>query len=222
VKKLRSFAIENAGWYFLILRLAASIGLLGFLNPGGARARSWSYHYQPITPQPSPAAASTMAAAASTEQLSTARLLKRAIVSDLAIMIQEQGVGSGTEKPDHSKYMVSRLLLFDPMDSPEALGVFASLSGYYLGERADKVYQCLTLRRGKTIEPLLAEQSRGGDLECGRELGQKFERPSSALNGKALCRGGKDRAAFLAALMAEIDSGRVCSNDELAAIGRGG
>ena len=222
VKRPRSFAIESAGRYSFTLRLAASIGLLALLNPGGARARSWSYHYQPRPPQQSPAAAPTIAAAASAEQLSTARLLKRAIVSDLAIMIQERSLRSGTERPDHSKYVVSRLLLFDPMDSPEALGVFASLGGYYLGERADKVYRCLALRKGKTIEPLLAANSRSGDLECARDLGEEFARPSSALDGKALCRSLQDRAALLAALMAEIDSGRVCSNDELAAIGQGG
>jgi hypothetical protein len=219
VKKLRSFVIENAGRYFFTLGIAVLITLLAFLNPGPVRARSWSYHYQPRTPQPTPVAAPTMAPAAGAEQLSTARLLKRAIVSDLAILVQEQHLAAGTERPDHSKYIVSRLLLFDRMDSPEALGVFASLSGYYLGGRAEKVYRCLTLRKGKTFEPLLAEQARGGDLECARELGQEFESPSSALDGKALCRSRQDRAAFLAALIAEIDSGRACSNDELVAIG---
>jgi len=121
---------------------------------------------------------------------------------------------------DDSKYVINQLLRFDSMDSPQALGVFASLSGYYLGGRAEQVYRCLTLRKGKAIEPLLAEGARSGNLECVRELGQEFASPSSALDGRALCRGTQDQTAFLAGLVAEIDSGRMCSNDELAAIGR--
>jgi hypothetical protein len=220
VKKLRSFAIESAGWISFTLRIAGWIVLLAPLEPGEVRARSWSYHYAPRTPQPAPAATPTTAAAAGAERASAALLIKRAIVSDLAVVVRARNIPSESERADHSKYAVSQLLRFDPMDSPQALGVFASLSGYYLGARAEPVYRCLTLRKGKTIEPLLAEAAHSGNLECVRELGQEFTSPSSGLDGRALCRSRQDQAAFLADLIAEIDSGKTCSNDELAAIGK--
>ena len=162
-----------------------------------------------------------MAASANAEQLSTAQRLKRAIVSDFATFVQEQTGHSNSERTDHSNYAVSRLLLFDPMDSPEALGVFASLSGYYLGARAEQTYHCLILRKGKKIEPLLTEQLHGSDLECARELGREFESPSAVLDGKALCRSKQDEASFLARVISEVDSGRTCSNSDLAEISQG-
>jgi len=200
------------------LRIAGWIVLLALLKPDEVRARSWSYHYAPRTPQPAPSATPTMAAAAGAERPPAALLIKRAIVSDLAIVVRKSP--SESERAEHSKYEVSQLLRFDPMDLPQALGVLASLSGYYLGARAELVYRCLTLRKGKTIEPLLAEAARNGNHECARELGQEFTSPSSALDGRVLCRSRQDQAAFLADLIAEIDSGKTCSNDELAAIGQ--
>jgi hypothetical protein len=149
----------------------------------------------------------------------TARLLKRAIVSDLAIFIQEQNGQPETGK-DHTNYVVSRLLLFDPMDSPEALGVLASLSGYYLGARAEEVYRCLLLRKGEKIVPSLAHYQRSGNSECARELGQGFESPSAVLEGNALCPNDQRQIKYLAHLITQIDSGKACSDRDLALISR--
>ena len=90
-------------------------------------------------------------------------------------------------RTDHSKHVVSRLTLFDPLSSPEALGVLASLSGYYLSVRGEKVYDCLALRKGKELEPFLEQYLRNGNPECLRELGDRFATPSNALDGYALC-----------------------------------
>ncbi len=85
----------------------------------------------------------------------SAKLLKRTIVSDLAVFAQDHNLRPKSGYSDHMEYVTNQLLLFDRMNSPEALSTFASLSGYYLGAPAEKLYQCLPLRKGNTLEPLL-------------------------------------------------------------------
>ena len=187
-----------------------------------AFARAWSYHYRPITPNPSPAASATEASITQAtpvpaEQLSTARLLKRAIVSDLALFTQSRTVRSDKAYTDLSESVVHRLSLFDPLNSPEALQVFARLSGYYLGARGEELYDCLSLRKGKALEPYLEQYIHNGNAECSQELGQSFTKPSAALSGYALCPSDQQKKAHLAALIAEIDSTKKCSDSDLAA-----
>jgi len=209
--------LAHATWPFAVIISFATIGVsLAF-------GRSWSYHYKPITPKPSPAASAsearvTHATPAPAEQLSTARLLKRAIVSDLALYIQKQSVRSDKAYADHSAYLVRRLSLLDSLGSPEALAMFASLSGYYLGTRGEELYDCLALRKGKALEPYLEEYVRNGNAECSQELGQGFTKPSYALRGYALCPSGQQQKAHLTTLIAEIDSSKSCSDSKLAAV----
>jgi hypothetical protein len=181
-----------------------------------ALARAWSFHYKPEAPNPPPTAgaaeASIMQGTPAPEQLSTAPLLKRAIVSDLALLIQEQGARSDKEYPVH------QLLSFDQLSSPEALGVFASLSGYYLGARGEELYDCLSLRKGKGLEPYLEQYLHNGNAECSQQLGQTFTTPSSALGGYPLCPDGRQQKAHLTTLIAELDSARTCSDSDLAAV----
>jgi hypothetical protein len=185
-------------------------------------ARPWSYHYKPITPKPSPTASSaeasiTQATPAPAEQLSTARQLKRTIVSNLTLFTQEHTVRSDKAYADLSEYVVRQLSLFDPLDSPEALGVFAGLNGYYLSARGEALYDCLSLRKGKALEPYLEQYLSNGNAECSQELGQSFTKPSDALDGCALCPSGRQQKAHLTALIAEIDSAKKCSDSDLAA-----
>ena len=177
-------------------------------------ARSWSYHYRPVT-QSSPSAATTPAPG---EQLTTARLLKRAIVSDLATFVQEQKTRSGEASARHSGFVVSHLMSFEPLNSPDALGVFASLAGYYLGTGGEEAYDCLSLRKGKTLEPYLVKYLQTGSHECTQELGDTFTRPSDALEGHALCVTNQQQQAHLGTLFAKIDSGQSCSDAQLATI----
>jgi len=196
--------------------------LLATIGVSPAFARAWSYHYRPITPNPSPAASAaeasiTQATPAPAEQLSAALLLKRAIVSDLALFTQAHTVRSDKAYADLSEYVVRRLSLFDPLDSPAALQVFAGLSGYYLGARGEELYDCLTLRKGKALEPYLEQYLHNGNAECSQELGQSFTKPSNALGRYALCPSGQRQQAHLAALIAEIDSAKKCSDSDLTA-----
>jgi hypothetical protein len=209
--------LAHATWPFAVIISLATIG--GSLAFG----RAWSYHYNPITAESSPAASATQtsitqATPAPAEQLSTARVLKREIVSDLALFIQEQGVRSDKAYADHSAYLVRRLSLFDSLGSPEALAMFASLSGYYLGARGEELYDCLSLRKGKALEPYLEKYVRNGNAECSQELGQSFTKPSDALRGYALCPSGQQQKAHLTSLIAEIDSSQSCSDSKLAAV----
>jgi hypothetical protein len=216
VKKRRPSRLEAAQLVSDTVRLFIVLCLLSLVDIGAALARSWSYHYVPRTPKPSPEAAATPASARA-EKLSTARLLKQAIVSDLAIFTQER-VGSDMAPTDHSEYVVSRLALFDPMGSPEALGVLASLSGYYLGARGEKLYDCLALRKGKALEPLLEQYLHNGNPECLRELGQSFAKPSNALDGYALCLTDQQQRDHLTRVIAEIDTAKPCPDSEFASI----
>jgi hypothetical protein len=196
--------------------------VLFFATIGGPSvfARAWSYHYQPIAPKPSPAASATevsitQVTPAPAELRPTARLLKQKIISDVALFIQEHSVPSGDI---YTEYLVHQLPLFDPMNSPEALGVFADLSGYYLGTRGEELYDCLSLRKGKTLKPYLEQYLGNGNAECAQELGQRFTKPSDALGGYALCPNGQQQKAHILALISEIDSGKSCSDSDLARI----
>jgi hypothetical protein len=212
-------AVTRAGQAVALL-----LALVGISAPP-ALARSWSYHYRPVTPRASPAASPSEAAQptpVAAEQLSTARLLKRAIVSSLALFVKEQTSRSDKAYTAVSENVVSRLSLFDPLGSSEALGVLASLSGYYLGARGEELYRCLVLRKGKALEPYLEQYLHNRNPECSQELGATFTKPSSALDGYALCRSDQQQKAHLATLIAAIYSESACSDSEFAALSTGG
>jgi hypothetical protein len=61
------------------------------------------------------------------------------------------------------------------------------MTGYYLGARDEELCDCLSLRKGKALEPYLVQALRNGNAECSQELGQCFTKPSDALRGYALC-----------------------------------
>ena len=179
-------------------------------------ARSWSYHYTPRESQPSTAASATPAE--ETPTFSTPRLFKEAIVSDLALYAQNPRNEGSHGFDEHSQYVVSRLLPFDHMNSPEALAVLASLNSYYLGARGEQAYNCLLLRKGKQIKPYLTQNAGSPNLECSRELGAGFEQPSAALGGLALCSSAQEQSRRLSNFIYEIDSSKPCSDEELRAI----
>lgn len=222
-KKLRSESYAKLARAATLMLMA---GALGSATVPAAFARSWSYHYKPVTPQQSPAAAATEASLAPAapvpaEQLSTARLLKRSIVSDLAVFVKEQPARSDKAYSQHSDYVVHQLALFDPLSSQEALGMFGSLSGYYLSSRGEQLYDCLALRKGKSLKPFLEQYLINGNTECSTELGQTFAKPSVALDGNALCASDQQQKVHLAILIAEIDSGTACPDSALAALTAG-
>ncbi len=178
-------------------------------------ARSWSYHYHPVS-EATPVATPTTAAPGASEPSAT--LLKRAIVSDLAVFAQDHNLQPRTGYSDHMEYVARQLLLFDGMNSPEALIMFASLSGYYLGATTEKLYQCVALRKGKALAPLLEHYLHDGNPECTNELGQDFSNPSASLDGYALCSTSQQQENRLIDLIARIDNGESCADSELARI----
>jgi len=203
------------------IRLLVVISFILLVGISAVLARSWSYHYHPV-PEATPVATATTAAPSASEP-STAELLKRAIVSDLALFAQDRNLQPRTGYSDHMKYVTSELLLFDRMDSPEALSMFASLSGYYLGAPAEKLYQCLALRKGKALEPQLERYLHDGNPECINELGQDFSKPSGSLDGYALCSTSQQQEKRLTDLIAMIDNRESCADSDLARIsGSGG
>jgi hypothetical protein len=149
-----------------------------------------------------------------------ARLLKRAIVSDLALLVQEQSGRSDKAYADHWQQLVGQLSSFDQLSSPGALEVFASLSAYYLGTRGEELYDCLSLRKGKVLEPYLEQYIHNGNVECSQQLGQSFTKPSDALGGYALCPSGQVQKVHFTTLIAGLDSGKLCSDNDLAALAR--
>ena len=183
-------------------------------------ARSWSYHYHPV-PEATPPAAPTKAAPSAFEP-STSKLLKRAIVSDFAVFAQDHNLQPRTGYSDHVEYVTSQLLLFDGLNSPEALSMFASLSGCYLGAPTEKLYQCLALRKGKALEPQLEHYLHDGNPECINELGQDFSKPSGSLDGYALCSTRQHQEKRLTDLIAKIDNGESCADSDLARISGSG
>ncbi len=194
------------------LLVVISLFLLGGIS--AVLARSWSYNYHPEILEPTPTTLPTKAAPSG--QSSTPKLLKRAIVSDLAIFAQNQSLQRNTGYSDHMKYETSRLSLFDSMNSSEALSAFASLSGYYLGASGEKLYRCLALRKGRALEPYLEPYLRGGNPECVNELGQDFTKPSESLDGYTLCSTSQQVEKRLTELIAEIEARKSCTDSDLA------
>jgi hypothetical protein len=207
--------LAQVAWSLAVVFWLATFGV----SP--AFARAWSYHYKPINSQPSPSASAseasiTQATPAPAQQLSTAQLLKRAIISDLVLLVQEQN-GGRPHKAERSEYLIRQLSGFDRLSSPGALEVFAGLSGYYLGARGEDLYDCLSLRKGKALEPYLEQYVHSDDAECSQKLRQSFTKPNDALGGYALCPSGQQQKAHLTALIAKIDSAKPCSDSDLAA-----
>jgi hypothetical protein len=192
-----------------------SVILLG--ETSAVLARSWSYHYHPKVEEPTAVATPAKAAPNTSEQSGEAKLLKRAIVSDLAIYAQDQNPQPNGAYGDQ---IVSRLSRFDSMNSSEALNVFASLSGYYLGAPAEKLYYCLALRKGKPLGPHLQQYLHNASAECLSDLGQNFTRPSAALDGYAVCRSAEQQTVRLRNLIVNIDSGESCTDSDLAGLTR--
>jgi hypothetical protein len=175
-------------------------------------ARSWSYHYHPAVVEPTPAPTPAQLAPAPIGELVTAKLLKRAIVADLAIYSQDQEPRSNGAYAEHMKYIVSQLSRFEQINSPEALDVFASLTGYYLGASGERLYECLAPRKGKAVKPQLEQYFQNGNPECLKELGRDFSKPSASLDGYAFCSTSQEQAERLKGLIAGIDNGQSCTD----------
>lgn len=203
------------------IRLSVVISFILLAGISAVLARSWSYHYHPQVVEATPVAIATKAAPSASEP-STAKLLKQAIVSDLAVFARAHNLQPGTGYSDHMEYVISQLLLFDGMNSPEALNTFASLSGYYLGAPSEKLYRCLALRKGKALGPYLEHYLHSGNSECLSYLGQDFSKPSGSLQGYALCSTSQQQEKRLTDLIARIDTGESCADSDLALISRSG
>jgi hypothetical protein len=201
------------------IRLLVVISFILLVAISAVFARSWSYHYHPVS-EATPVATPTAVAPNASEP--SAKLLKRAIVSDLAVFAQNHNLQPRAGYSDPMEYVTSQLLLFDGMNSPEALSMFASLSGYYLGAPPEKLYQCLALRKAKAVEPLLRHYLHYGNPECINELGQDFSKPSASLDGYALCSNSRQQEQRLTDLIARIDNGESCADSELARISGSG
>jgi hypothetical protein len=215
-RKQAAMGLVYAGWILAVVVSLAAI------RPCPAVARAWSYHYQPSAPTTSSAMRATEAimrgTPANAQQLSTARLLKQAIISDLVSFIVEQGGRPEKAYAKQSEDLVQRLSLFDRLDSPAALEELASLSGYYLGARGEEVFDCLALRKGKALEPYLEQSIHSGNAECSQKLGPSFTKPSDVLGGYALCPTDQQQKAQLTTLIGEMDAAKTCSDNDLAAI----
>jgi hypothetical protein len=200
--------------------LAEAAGFLllaAFLTVAESRAvlaRSWSYHYHPRAVSSSPASSPIPLVQPT---FSTAQLLKQAIVSDLAVYVGQPNLSAPADASQVA-YIVGRLSLFDRMDTPDTLEVLASLSGYYLGAPAERLYDCLSLRKGKALEPHLEQFLRSGNPECMRQFGAAFEKPSPALDGHAFCPNDQELTGHLNQLIGEIDAAKPCSDRDLAAL----
>jgi hypothetical protein len=98
------------------------------------------------------------------------------------------------------------ILLYDSWNSKDSLRVLASFSNYYLGEAPGALYDCIVLRKGKTIRPYLEGELHSSRDECVDEFGEN--RPS-------LCR-HSERKERINDLIRRIDAGERCSDAELA------
>ncbi len=207
--------------FAIALRLSVMMFIIMIAQASAVLARSWSYHYhpEPIEPTALATPAAVAAAPVTSEQFAEAKLVKLAIVTDLAIYAQDQNPRPEAYN-DHMAYVVSRLSRFDSMTSPDALKVFASLSDYYLGAPGEKLYSCLALRQGKLLQPFLEQYFHAAKGECQNDLGQSFTKPSAALDGYAVCSSPSQQRERLRGLIADIEIGASCSDADFIALVR--
>lgn len=75
-----------------------------------------------------------------------------------------------------------------------------SLSHFELGTAPTEVYQCVVIRKGRRIVPVIERELRRMDNPCESEFGQ----------GSPLCRSGGETEAALQFYRSEIESGTPC------------
>jgi hypothetical protein len=139
---------------------------------------------------------------------SEATILKRAIVSSLAV--RSVGENSREAYDEWNDNILNLLAIFDPLNSPDDLKTFASLSAYYMGEAAGGIYRCLALRKGPALKPYLLASLKTGRAECENRFAD-----AKVYDGlkNSVCLGFKP---FVEDMLQAIQSGQQCSSRDLA------
>ena len=107
----------------------------------------------------------------------------------------------------------SLLFLFDSLNDPESLRVFASLESYYLGEHSAEIYNCLARRKGHALEAVFRPMLSLSKPECIAEFGYQSAEPKPSQI--AICLTKEEAEGRIKGLIHDIDLGVGCTDEEL-------
>lgn len=128
-------------------------------------------------------------------------LIERALVSNQMLYDALPAVRQNKTYLSHSDDVKALLVLFDNMHSDESCRILANLGGYYFGEDAGELYECVVLRKGNEMIPFLRHEI------ASSECSEKF-----ADSHPELCLNSKDRRMYLGRVLNELARGEECSD----------
>jgi hypothetical protein len=133
-------------------------------------------------------------------------VVKDAIVAGLALRALRPDLKTDRKVSSEFWRISALLVLFDSMSSKGDVAVLASLSTYYLGEAPGEVYECLLMRKGRSVRPFLDQILVSPENECRDRFG------SDAAAG--LCHTDDERRQLLRTVLARIDRNTPCTIEE--------
>jgi hypothetical protein len=92
------------------------------------------------------------------------------------------------------------LMLLDSEDSERALRRLLDLAYFNLGAASTEVYNCIVVRKGSAVAPLIEREMTKTSSPCEAEFGSASQ----------ICRSRDATAAMLRFLVSQIDSGQSC------------
>jgi hypothetical protein len=134
----------------------------------------------------------------------TSDVVYRSIVALLAAraVVDADGADDVVRRVDWA--IQDSLLLFDDLDSDEAMARLVGLTSFYLGEASGEILDCLISRKGSRIAPLLETALREKGDACAQEFGRE----------SAQCVGQRNRDALAdrrRSLMMRIEDDAPCA-----------
>lgn len=150
-----------------------------------------------------------------------AGILKRVVVSYLGLLATYPELRSSTHAKREQENALrqmdmsisSMLFLFDSLNDPHSLRVFASLDSYYLGEHSAEIYNCLARRKGSVLKPFLRQIFSQSQPECVAKFGEAGAKPKAGQ--VAICLTKKEAAGRVGGLIEQINRGVGCTDQEL-------
>jgi hypothetical protein len=148
-------------------------------------------------------------------------LIKNAIVSALTVY-------AGNPQSDHDPALqdlrgsIGRLvLLFDLLNGQRSLENLTSLASYGLGEPEYAIYQCVVVRKGKTIAPIIEQALSSRRDECVARFGERYATggpppPKGEARAPRVCLGDKDYRRMLEKALTKIRHNKTCDVNDVA------
>jgi hypothetical protein len=147
-------------------------------------------------------------------------LIKNAIVSALTVYARNP---ESERDPafQHLRTSIGRLvLLFDLRNGQRSLETLTSLASYGFGEPEYAIYQCVVVRKGKTIAPIIEQALSSRRDECVARFGERYATggppsPKGEARAPLVCLGDKDYRHALEKALGKIRDHETCDLNDV-------